>query len=122
MDLSKKEMSLLAKAIDEPEHFKELIVNSFPKFDWKLTEIDSDKCEAFDGFMDVIRNEQGNKDLSTKAIMLKGTEFLRQRVEEVIKKVLKETTDLLCLKIDESLGFTKNKDVEAKARAASENQ
>lgn len=115
MDFSKKEISLLAKAIDEPEHFKELIVNNFSKFDWKLTEIDSNKCEAFDEFMSIVRNELGNKDLSTRAIMLEATEFFRRRIEEVAKEVLKETTDLLCLKIDESLGFTKN--VEVKARA-----
>ncbi|HEC64614.1 hypothetical protein LCGC14_2575020 [marine sediment metagenome] len=121
MNFSKEEISLLAKAIEEPEHFKELIINNFSKFDWKLTEIDSDKCEAFDEFMGIVRNELGNKDLSTRAIMLEGVEFFKHRIEKITKEVLKETADLICSKIDESLGFTKKNDVEVKAKSMEEN-
>ena len=121
MNFSKEEISLLAKAIENPEHFKELIINNFSKFDWKLTEIDSNKCEAFNEFMGIVRNELGNKDLSAKAIMLEGVEFFKQRIEEVAKEILKETADLMCSKIDESLGFTKKDDVEVKAKIMEEN-
>ncbi len=111
MEFSRKEISLLAKAIENPEHFKELIINNFPKFDWKLTEIDGNKCEAIDEFMDIVRAGKGNKDLITKAIMLEGINLFRQRIQQAVEPILKEVTDLLCSKIDESLGFSKDSTV-----------
>ncbi len=100
MDFNEKEMELLAEAMDNPEALKQLVIDNFPKFHWRVQAIDVDKCDAIDKFM-------GNG-LSTKTIMRDAIFFLRERIQQVIGDVLKETTGFLCTRIDESVGIKKD--------------
>ncbi len=97
MDFSKKETALLDRA-------KELIVNSFPKFHWRLDKIDLDKCKTIDESMD--------NALSTKDITLEGIHFLRERLKSAVGEALNDTTRFLCSKIEESVGLKEESVVE----------
>jgi len=79
MDFKKGEIELLGKVNEDTICLKRLIVDNFPKFRWRLEEIDTDKCGVIDTFVD--------GKLHTKSIMEEGVIFLTERIRDVIGSI-----------------------------------